>query len=164
MDTQQLTQPVDQQLDTPTALKLKLDGMSYEDIGTRYGVTKQAVHNRIKRVFNHLEEHLTGERVKTYEDNRDKILSVAKSIIVDEIVNPDKISKSSVNNLAYAYDKLDHAQLLIRGQATDNIGISGVVNDLQRRRDELESKMQMMADDASDAITDVITPVIDVTP
>ncbi len=130
----------DDGLTTPIALKHKLDGMTYVQIGEMYGVTKQSVHARIKKVFSHLEEHLNGERVKSYEDNRDKILTVAKSIIVDELVNPDKIAKSSVNNLAYAYDKLDHAQRLVRGQVTEMVGISGVVNDLQRRKDELLAK------------------------
>ncbi len=127
-------------LDTATALRHRLEGMTYVQIGERYGITKQSVHARIVRVFKHLEDKLNGERVKTYEDNRDKILTVAKSIIVDEIVNPDKIAKSSVNNLAYAYDKLDHAQRLVRGQSTDNVGINGVINDLSKRRDELLAK------------------------
>lgn len=116
-------------LDTATALKLKLAGRSYATIGEMYGISGQAVHQRISHIFKNLAGRLEQDQVRAYEQHKDDVLTVSMGIIVDSMLNPDKIEKASLNNLAYAYSQLDHAQRLTRDQATENINVHSVVSE-----------------------------------
>jgi len=129
------------------ALQLRfVNRLTYKQIADKYGVTPQAVEQRISRFKEKFGE---SEEIQQYTSNRDGILTVVEREILSRIVDPSKLEKATINNLAYAFQQIFNARRLEEGKSTANLhGIYGLV--LQLDRDERK------------AIPDPTSEVIDV--
>ena len=131
-------------IDINRALKLRLDNdMSYAQIAiqlsaeTGHTLSKQAVWARL-RPFTKLIEDPTA--IKAYENNKETLLSAVESRLLVEMVDGDKLKSASLNNVAYAYKEVFNANRLQRDKSTSNVSVKSVVEDIRRRREELEKK------------------------
>lgn len=145
LDSGQAKEPYPPRLiDVPKALKLRVvHKLSYAEIAQRFGVSKQAVHDRLSKISNLLEDpELTGG----YRENKSDILEAAQMRMVNEMLDPGKIEKASVNNLAYAAGQLDNMIRLERGQSTSNIATYEVLSREEAAIDaELEQLQERLA-------------------
>jgi predicted DNA-binding protein YlxM (UPF0122 family) len=115
------------------ALQLRfINKLTYKQIGDKYGVSAQAIEQRISRFK---EKFAESEDVQKYTSNRDGILTIVERELLSRIVDPSKLSKATINNLAYAFQQVFNARRLEEGKSTANLhGIYGLV--LQLDRDE----------------------------
>ena len=113
------------------ALQLRfVNKLTYKQIGEKYGVSAQAVEQRISRFK---EKFGDSEEVQQYTSNRDGILTVVEREILSRIVDPSKLEKATINNLAYAFQQVFNARRLEEGKSTANLhGIYGLVLQLDR--------------------------------
>ncbi len=122
------------------ALQLRfVNKLTYKQIGEKYGVSAQAVEQRISRFK---EKFGDSEEIQQYTSNRDGILTVVEREILSRIVDPSKLQKATINNLAYAFQQVFNARRLEEGKSTANLhGIYGLV--LQLDRDERNQSKQV---------------------
>ena len=113
------------------ALQLRfVNKLTYKQIGEKYGVSAQAVEQRISRFK---EKFGDSEEIQQYTSNRDGILTVVEREILSRIVDPSKLEKATINNLAYAFQQVFNARRLEEGKSTANLhGIYGLVLQLDR--------------------------------
>ena len=113
------------------ALQLRfVNKLTYKQIGEKYGVSAQAVEQRISRFK---EKFGDSEEIQQYSSNRDGILTVVEREILSRIVDPSKLEKATINNLAYAFQQVFNARRLEEGKSTANLhGIYGLVLQLDR--------------------------------
>ena len=117
MISDKLVKPVDtkNKITTSDILQLKLQGMNLTEIGDKFGISKQAVSQRIKGVF----KLLDNESLEAYQANKVKILTAVERALIDNLVNKDKLKQASLNNVAYAFGQINNAKRLEQGQPTD---------------------------------------------
>ena len=122
------------------ALQLRfVNKLTYKQIGEKYGVSAQAVEQRISRFK---EKFGDSEEIQQYTSNRDGILTVVEREILARIVDPSKLEKATINNLAYAFQQVFNARRLEEGKSTANLhGIYGLV--LQLDREERNQSKQI---------------------
>ena len=113
------------------ALQLRfVNKLTYKQIGEKYGVSAQAVEQRISRFK---EKFGDSEEIQQHTSNRDGILTVVEREILSRIVDPSKLEKATINNLAYAFQQVFNARRLEEGKSTANLhGIYGLVLQLDR--------------------------------
>ncbi len=113
------------------ALQLRfVNKLTYKQIGEKYGVSAQAVEQRISRFK---EKFADSEEIQQYTSNRDGILTVVEREILSSIIDPSKLQKATINNLAYAFQQIFNARRLEEGKSTANLhGIYGLVLQLDR--------------------------------
>ncbi|MEE9354189.1 MAG: hypothetical protein V3U75_01230 [Methylococcaceae bacterium] len=133
-------------IDIGKALKLRIDkDMTYAQIAavlskeTGQSLTKQAVWARL-RPFTKLIDDPTA--VRAYENNKETLLSAVEQRLLVEMVDPDKLKSASLNNVAYSFKELFNANRLQRDKSTSNVSVKSVVEDIRRRREELEKSRE----------------------
>ncbi len=110
---------VDNTVDVSKALTLRLrNGLSYQNIANQFGVTKQSVHNALKP-FIKLLRH--PEHRETYKANKADLLEGVEMLLVSDLADPGKRQKASLNNTAFAADKVHSMVRLERDQSTQNV-------------------------------------------
>lgn len=107
-------------VDVARALKLRLKGMTYEEIGTLIGVSRQAVQQSLAKFQYAVEQ---PESVRAFRENEAELLDSVASKIVAHMSRDDVIAKASLNNASFALSKVHEARRLIRGESTQNVGI-----------------------------------------
>ena len=125
-------------LDIPQALKLRvLKNLSYADIARHLNSKKSTVYNALRRF-----EAMLGDpaHLQAYRQNKASVLEGIQLEIVTKLVDPEKVEKASVNNLAYAAGTLDNMIRLERGESTQNVAIAAVYQDIDMIRAELERR------------------------
>jgi len=106
-------------LDISKAITLRLkNGLTYKEIGDILGCSKQAVWERLKNFTKLLEDPAS---ISAYEDNKSKLFSAAELKLLTEILDPAKLEKASINNVAYAFSQVAREGHLARGEATSNV-------------------------------------------
>lgn len=116
----------DRPLDVGKALKLRLvNHLSYQAIGDKFNVSRQAVHDALKPFCKLLED---PETVAAYRNKKAELLESVELSLVADMLDEDKRAKASLNNTAYALNTLNGIIRAERGQtATNNISISLLV-------------------------------------
>lgn len=134
----------DEKFDLAQAVKLRLkNGLTYEEIGKVFGVTKQTAHTNIQRFLKLLP---TEEELVNYEANKSKILSHLELKLIEKMADDDAIKEASLNNAAYAFQQVATQNRLEKGLATeitDSFHINATLEDLQRREQELLKKIDV---------------------
>ena len=129
-------------LDLSRVLKLRLvNKLTYPEIAKQFGCSKQAIHKALGRVA-HLMDR--PEALDAYQDHKDNILAAAQLEVIDNLVDPVRLKKASVNNLAYAAQSLDNMIRLQRGETTSNIGYADYSKALEqviKDRAKLEAEL-----------------------
>lgn len=106
-------------IDVARALKLRLkNGLSFDEIALHFSCSRQAVHQALRR-FLHVLDH--PEAIKAFEDSKAALLTVVEMKLLESLVDKDKLSKASLNNVAYAYDQIHKANRLEQDLSTSNI-------------------------------------------
>ena len=123
--TKSITTTADNTLDTNyrvdigKALKLRLDNkLSYQAIGDKLGCSKQHIHQALTPFLKLIDN---PEALHAYQNNRANLLDAAEMELLTKIVDPDKLQKASLNNMAYAIGNLNNLSRLERGQSTSNV-------------------------------------------
>ena len=107
-------------LDVGKAYELRQRGLTYQEIGDRYGVTNGAVHLQLKR----FQALLPDPGVtKHYDDHRANVLTAVEHALVQDMLDPERRAKASLNNTAYAFQQVANLRRLEQGKATSHVAI-----------------------------------------
>ena len=113
------------------ALQLRyINKLTYQQIADKYGVTKQAISQRLSGFKEKFGE---SEEIQLYDTNRGSLLTLAERDLLTNMLDPSKLEKATINNLAYAFQQVFNARRLEEGKSTANLhGIYGLVLQLDR--------------------------------
>ena len=121
--------------DIGQALALRLNNaLSYQEIAEKLDVSRQAVHQRLQPFIRALED---PQAIQAFERNEPHLISAAKLRIYTHILDDDTLKKASLNNLAYAYDKLNYVKRLEEDKSTANIAYADTKRMLQEYNKQL---------------------------
>lgn len=107
-------------IDIVKALKLRLQGHTYASIAQRFGVTPQAVYQRMVKYNEMLDDPVS---IKAYQENEPDLLDAVKAKIVTRMMKAADDPKTSLNNMAYAWTQLNVGKRLISNQSTSNVHV-----------------------------------------
>lgn len=129
MDNEQVDPEVDR-IDLSKAINLRyFKGLDCTQIGKQFGVTKQAVHKALKRFDTLILKHGVEQAFNKYEHN---ILTTAKLKLLEQIVDPERLSNTSVKDASLSYEKLDKSLNLKEGKATSNVQHLNITPELEK--------------------------------
>lgn len=101
-------------VDASAALDLKVNHhLSYSEIAAIQGVTKQAIHGRIKNL-------LPPAELKTYINHRGDILAGLQAKLLSHL-DDDRLKKAPAGSLVLAACQLYDKERLERGMSTSNL-------------------------------------------
>jgi len=121
-NTPTLNTPIDNKnkIDVAKALQLRLNNkLSLEAIAKQFGVSRQAIHQSLKRFTNLIKD---PEIIHAYNKNDVELLKAAEFILLSDIVDKTKRQKATQGNVAYALDKIHNIRRLKEDKSTQNIG------------------------------------------
>jgi len=105
-------------IDVEKALKLRLQGMTLEDIGNVFGASPEGVRKRLM-TFEKVVEDMFDLEVKTKLEG--DLIKSAKFKTLVEMHDQTKIEDAKIHQLAYVVDKLNNMERLNTGQPTQII-------------------------------------------
>ena len=123
-----------QAVDIKRAVQLRLKGMTYPDIARIMGVTKQAVHKALKPLAAILDK---TEHLPAYQANKADIIDNLQAEMARQLVDPVKIQKATLGNVAYAMRQLNDIGRLERDLSTSNVAYA----DLTKTIDEIDNEI-----------------------
>ena len=145
-------------------VELRLKGLTNLQIGKKYGVTHQAISKRIRGIFRLLDK----ENLETYKQNKVQLLTAVEQELLDNILNPSKLKKATLGNIAYAFDKVYQANRLEQGLSTENIAYSATISKIDDRSSEIVRLKQLLniheVGDNDQNMTDITSVNDDVLP
>lgn len=107
-------------IDVAKAIELKLvKNLSNADIAKHFGVTPQAVQQRISKFEKILKN---PEELKAYRKYKVDILESAEMALIRDLLDGKKRKAASLNNVAYALQNVNNIARLEKGEATEIIG------------------------------------------
>lgn len=116
-------------------LKMKLGGMTYEEIGKIEGVSKVAVYKQISGLLPNQVD------LETYKTHRADILAGKQMEVLLELT-PDKLKAASAMQIATTFGILTDKERLERGQSTQNV--ETIVQSLSSDRESLVKEIAML--------------------
>lgn len=132
-------------IDVGKALKLRLvNNLSYQQIAnqvfidTGHKIDKTAVFKRLKPFERLIKD---PEAIQAYESNKEDLLSAVEMKLLVEMLNTSKLKSASLNNVAYAFQQIFNANRLQRDKSTANLSVRSVIEDIKKRREELQSQV-----------------------
>ena len=132
-------------IDISKALKMRFDNrLTYQEIGDNFGVSKQAVQQKLTR-FTRLMKG-PGE-VEAYDKAKVQLLNAAELEMLHSCLDPVAIQKASLNNRAYAFNTIFNANRLTQGLATSNHSIKGIIGHHQKTLEDIDSAIASLEDD-----------------
>ena len=127
MDDAMVAKKVDEYILPPLSdkrvIELRIKGLTCEEIGQEFGVTKQAISKRLRSAFRAIDK----DQIAEYKRNRVAFLEDLEVAILLELGNPDKLGSASANNLAYSFGQIHTARRLEAGESTANLSLAAVV-------------------------------------
>lgn|SRR3990167_8977330 len=112
------TPTVINRVDVTKALKMRLQGFSYDDIADKMGVAKASVYARLKKLGLILDD---PELTNRYREHEADLLDSVQVRLITSLAHKSDDKKASVNNLAYAARQVFDMRRLSRGESTANI-------------------------------------------
>ena len=129
-------------VDVGKALKLRLvNKLPYRAIGDQLHCSHEAVRKALKPFLKLIDNPLA---IEGYQANKAALLTAAEMRLLKSIMDEDAIDKASLNNRAYAFDKISNQGHLARGEATANINyhvLSQSINECDAEIDRLEREL-----------------------
>jgi hypothetical protein len=116
---------ISRKIDVAKALKLRVQGNTYEEIASVLGVTAQGVYQALNKFEQFLTEAGQPGLLQAFQDNRSSLLNAMEMRMMRSLVDEDAISKASLNNRAYAFEKIHQARRLEEGKSTENVSVLG---------------------------------------
>jgi len=127
-----------------------------QTIAAKYGVSEQAVSDRIKRFMRHLPN---AEEIEAYRKNKSILLDGVEMTYIRYALEPDKLKEASANNIAYSYQQYATQNRLERGLATeivDTFQLTDSVNNYRKKRLEILKEVMVKVLDNGQDIQDVV--------
>jgi transposase len=115
---------VSKRIDVAKALKLRVQGNTYEEIAAVFGVTKSAVHQALNKLEHLLDGVQQGE-VTAYSEERRNILSIAEARMLRSMLDEDAIQKAPLASRTMAFGVLYDKRRLEEGKSTENVSVLG---------------------------------------
>ena len=109
----------DSKINLAQAIKLRVSGMSLEEIGKTQGVARQNIHKALEPYREHIEQ------LHVYRGNRDSLQDMASSKLLNTLMTKDMESEKA-SSLAAAFKVFNDASRLERGESTQNISLKVV--------------------------------------
>lgn len=129
-------------IDVTKALKLRLEkGLSYDEIGKIFGVTGQAVYQRLNSFKKYIDN---PEIIQAFNENKVNILTVVEQELVSNLLAPDKVKKASLNNIAYALQNVSNINRLEQGKSTSNVNIHSLVDHVSKEIDRATEELRQL--------------------
>ena len=105
--------------------------LSFRQIADITGNTPGGVHKSYQQLLDTLG---TRHDIDAYSNARAQLLGAVEHRLVASIVDPDKLEKASLNNVAYALTQVHTMRRLEQGQSTNNIAVlSQVISSAKHR-------------------------------
>ena len=118
-----ITHPKQQKIDVSKALKLRLQGQTFDQIASVFGCTGSAVHQALSK-FELFVKDLGPGQLTAYSDHRSELFNSVEQHLTASLLDPDAMAKASLNNRAYAFKQIHEARRLESGQSTSNASLS----------------------------------------
>jgi predicted DNA-binding protein YlxM (UPF0122 family) len=119
-----ITHPSQQKIDVSKALKLRLQGQTFEQIASVFDCTASAVHQALKK-FEAFLKGIEPGQLTAYSENRAELFNQVEAHLTASLLDADALAKASLNNRAYAFKQIHEARRLESGQSTANVSILG---------------------------------------
>ena len=133
---------IDHKIDLTEAFKLRYKHcLSYQQIADRFGVTKQAVHQRLSKISNLLPQ---ADEIEAYRQNKAQMLTALEYKVYNKMLDEDKLKDASFNNLAYGFQNICTQNRLEQGLATERVDvqtITATIDDVRKERERLQKEM-----------------------
>jgi len=108
-------------IDLAEALRLRLQrGLTYQEIADRLGCAKSTVYTSINNVLKLVDDPQAN---RAFAQNQVNILQGTERVLIRNILDPEKLKKASVNNLAYTFTQIHNARRLEAGMSTEQVDI-----------------------------------------
>ena len=114
-------------------IELRNKGLSYTDIGSLLGCTRENICQRLKPYRSEV------DNLKSFKDNKADILAVHQSRLLNNLTDED-IKKSSGYQKVGMFSVLHNQERLERGESTQNIAYA----DLTKNMTELQAKRKAL--------------------
>lgn len=109
-------------LDIRKVIKLKdVNGLSIAEISRQLGYSEPYIH-KVYKDFRKLMP--SAEVSETYDTNRASLLSGMEYKLLENLAKEEKLSKASLNNVAYAFNQIHTARRLEEGKATGGVTVN----------------------------------------
>lgn len=113
--------PVEKRLDKLIVWKQRVhQRLTYQEIATLHGVSPQAVHQACQSLESLIPD---PEEAKAYEGVRADLLNAVEQRLVSSLLEPARLEKASLNNVAYTFSQIHTARRLETGQSTSNLSV-----------------------------------------
>jgi len=129
---------------------MKLRGMTGVEIGKYFGVSRQAIQQRLDGIW----DKLDTEKLEAYRANRVALLEASELEVLSWLVKNDKLEKASGNNLAYMLTQVHQARRLEAGESTQNVALHSIVEQLEREERERRSRRDVQPAEPQDVVID----------
>jgi hypothetical protein len=83
--------------------------------------------DRALQVFKFATDGLGRDQLQAYRVEEASILERLRMALLENMSDPERLAKASVNNLAFAFRQLFDAGRLLRGESTQNLGLRASV-------------------------------------
>ena len=129
-------------IDINKALELRMKkGLSYGEIAQFFHCSEQAVEQALKRFSALL---LKPNEIAAYRGQKGAILESVEARLLHELVDPSRVEKASLNNVAYALGTVGNMTRLEKGQSTSNVAykeLTSSLDELNQERKQLEEAL-----------------------
>ncbi len=130
-----------QKINVAKAVELKLvKGLSNADIARYFGVTPQAVQQRIAKFDKIIDNN--HEDLETYRKHKVDLLDSAEFILLRDLIDGNRRKEASLNNVAYALQNVNNIARLERGQATNIVEHKLDADFINTRKAEIVLELQ----------------------
>ena len=106
------------------------NNFSLGDIAAKLHCSKTAILRRIKTFEKILK---SPEEIQGYRDFKAHIFDSVELELLEAIMNKEKITKGSINNLGYVFQQIFQANRLTQGLATSNIELHVEIKSLEEK-------------------------------
>jgi hypothetical protein len=115
---------------------MAMAGQSYADIAKVMGVTRQAIQQHLSPIM-----ALIGDpaQLKAYQANKAEVLDGLQRQLAGSLVDPRKVEKANLGNVAYAMRQLNDMSRLERDQSTHNVAVAHV--DALKTMEEVDAEI-----------------------
>ena len=122
-------------------VEMRLQGLSGSAIARHFGISRQAVSKRLKGLMGRLD----GDRLDAYRKHRVAMMESLEERLLSELVNPARVKKATLGNVAYAFTQVHQARRLEAGESTANLSLAAVV--AAARADRLKKSSSALSSD-----------------
>lgn len=124
----QAARPRKRKFDHGLALELACQGWRYADIAVRCKVTESSVKQALSK-YQHILNDLQPGALEAYRAKRSDLMTAVERELMCSLVDPDRLAKASLNNVAYSFQQVHTARRLEEGKSTENKSIISAMLD-----------------------------------